>query len=127
MSARMEATIDGGKLLIDLYNVIGAMTGDERATIIDALACQGEVIDEVMNQVFDGFTSHDSHALTSYGGDPNAVYGLDGARMRIAKQSSEVAAKEIERLGAAIQSAKDLGDKGWAAYHELLERQRKGY
>jgi hypothetical protein len=117
--------IDNGNIVINVYDLIGQIPAEQREQIIDSLACQDEVINEVMNQVIDGFTTLGSHAGTTYGGDVDAVYGIDGARMRIAKASSEIAAKEIERLGVALAREKAHSNDGWAKYHKLLESHRR--
>lgn len=113
-----------GKIVLDVYDLISQLPSETRGQIIDLLACQEEVIDEVMNQVIDGYTSKNSHGPRHFGGDPEETRGIDGARMRIAKASSEIAAKEIEALARKIKSEKELGQKGWDAYHELLSRGR---
>jgi hypothetical protein len=120
----MKVTIEGNKLSFDLYDLLGAIDDAQRTQIIDTLACRDEVINEVANQIIDGFTTEGNHGPCGLGGNPDATWGIDGARMRIAKASSEIAAREIEQLGAEIKRAKELGDKGWAAYHELLEQRR---
>lgn len=117
---QVSATVDGGKLQIDLYDLLGSLTGEARANVIDMLACRQEVIDEVMNQVIDGYTSQGSYGPTGLGGNPEAIYGIDGARMRIAKASSEIASREIERLAQEMARLKARINEGWDAYHELL-------
>lgn len=124
MSTKFEVTLDGWKLSLNLYDLIGSMTGEDRAKVIDALACSDEVINEVANQIIDGWTTEGSHAASGCGGNPDATYGLDGARMRIAKASSEIAAKEIAALAEQINREKALAQKGWDAYHELIQSQR---
>lgn len=117
--------IENGNIVINVYDLIGDLRDEDRAQIIDALACRDEVIDEVMNQVIDRFTTMGSHAGTTYGGNPDAVRGLDGARMRIAKASSEIAVQEIESLGKALAREKAHSNDGWAEYHKLLEERRR--
>lgn len=122
----MNAFIEKGMLSINLYDLLGEFKDEDRAAIIDALACRQEVIDEVMNQVIDGCTTEGSHGPRGWGGNPDATYGIDGARMRIAKASSEIAAKEIEALGKEIERLKARINEGWNAYHELLSQRRFG-
>ena len=116
--------IENGKIIINLYDSLGQATGEERAALIDALACREEVITEVMNQVLDHYTSQGSHGRTYYGGNPDATLGIDGARMRIAKASSEVAEKEIQRLADALKRAQEAQNTGWKEYHELAALRR---
>lgn len=122
----MKIAIEAGHIKINLQDLIEAASTEERATIIDHLACHDEIIDEVMNQVIDGWTTMGGHAGTGYGGNVDAVHGLDGARMRIAKASGEIAAREIERLGDALKREKAHSNDGWAEYHALMARSR-GY
>lgn len=117
--------LENGNIVINVYDLITGLAAEHRSDIIDAIACQDEVINEVMNQVLDGWTTQGSHAGKGLGGNPDANYGIDGARMRIAKASSEVAAKEIAALAAQITREKELGQKGWDAYHELLRTSRR--
>lgn len=118
------AKIDGGRLSFDLYDLLGGMTDQARADLIDTLAVREEVITEVANQIIDGYTTMGSHGPTGYGGNPDATYGIDGARMRIAKASSDIAAREIERLGEQLKRTQARIDEGWNAYRELLEQRR---
>jgi hypothetical protein len=107
---------------LDVVAMIAALGQKHRAYIIQALACQQEVMDEVMNQVLDGYTTDGWYGPKGYGGNPDATHGIDGARMRIAKGASKLAAEEIDSLKRAIESAKKLGQKGWDAYHEAIRR-----
>ena len=121
----MTPRLESGHLMLDLYELLTALPTGDRVRIVDALACQDEVINEVMNQVIDGWTTEGSHAGTSFGGNPDAVYGIDGARMRIAKASSEIAATEIRRLAEELERVKARMDEGWKAYHEQIGLSRK--
>jgi hypothetical protein len=116
----MDTKIDGSILSINLYDLVAGLPKEHRDKLIDALACTDQVIDEVMNQVLDGYTTGGSHAGRGFGGNPDATRGIDGARMRIAKASSAVAAEEIERLREQIIREKELGQKGWDEYHKAI-------
>jgi hypothetical protein len=120
----MNATIENGKLSLNLYDLLGSMTGAERADLIDTLAVREEVITEVANQIIDGLTTMGSHGPTGWGGNPDAVYGIDGARMRIAKASGDIAAREIDRLADELRRTKARINEGWEAYHKLLSERR---
>ena len=116
--------LEGNNIVINVYDLIGQLRVEHLHQIIDALACHAEIVDEVMNQVIDGTTTDGSYAATSFGGNPKAFFGLDGARMRIAKASGDIAAKEIERLDAALDRAKAYSNDGWAKYYKLLDERR---
>lgn len=120
----MKVTISRGCLSVDLYDLMGELDTEQRAKVIDALACREEVITEVANQIIDGFTSEGSHAPMGWGGNAEATYGIDGARMRIAKASSEISAREIEQMADKLRRTEARINEGWKAYHELLESRR---
>jgi hypothetical protein len=117
--------LENGKIVINVYDLIRELGKEHRDEIIDALACQDEVINEVVNQVLDGWTTRGSHAGTGYGGDAEATLGIDGARMRIAKESSALAAEEIKRLGEQLAREKARATDAWNQYHELQESRRR--
>ena len=114
---------DKGCISLDVVQLIQGLGRKHRAFIVQALACETEVMDEVMNQILDGYTTDGWYGPRGFGGNADATSGIDGARMRIAKGASDVAAKEIEALKAQIDREKELGRKGWDAYHELANRQ----
>ena len=118
--------LENGNIVIRVYDLIGELRAEDQAVIIDAMACQTEIIDEVMNQVIDGYTTLGSYGPRGFGGNPNATSGIDGARLRIANASSNIASKEIEALAAALKRAEDAQNKGWDAYHELLRKRSFG-
>jgi hypothetical protein len=120
----MNVIIDKGRLSFDLYDLLGDLSPEQRTQIMDTLACREEVINEVANQIIGGFTTEGSHGPTGYGGNHDAVHGIDGARMRIAKASGEIAAREIERLADQLKRTQARIDEGWNAYHELLAQRR---
>jgi hypothetical protein len=115
----MSYVIDAkGCISVNITDIIAAMTGDERAHVIQSLACCAQVIDEVMNQVIDGSTTEGWYGPKGCGGNPDATLGIDGARMRIAKASSEIAAQEIQALKDELVRSKARENDGWDAYHD---------
>ena len=111
-------TVDAkGCLSINITEILADMTGDDRGFVIQSLACCTQVIDEVMNQVIDGSTTEGWYGPKGWGGNPDAKSGIDGARMRIAKASSEIATEEIRRLGEELERSKARENAGWNAYH----------
>ena len=113
----MKVEIKDGKLSISMQDLFGEASQVERAWLVQSLACHTEVIDEVMSQVIDGYTSEGLHGFTSFGGNALALHGIDGARMRIATASSEIAAREIARLAEALAMSEKHSRDGWDAYH----------
>lgn len=113
----MKANIDGGRISFDLYDLIESAAKEQRAEIIDALACQTEVIDEVMAQVFDGYTSLCSYGLKGGDGSIYATNGIDGARARIALMAGEIAQKRIAALIEEVKREKKSAEYAWDKYH----------
>ena len=117
----MKMTISDGKLQVDIVEFIDAISQLDRMHVIQALACHQEVIDEVVNQIVDGCTTEGWYGAKGQGGDPQSLFGLDGARMRIAKASSEIAAEEIAAAARRADAAEALGDEGWRRYHAMRD------
>lgn len=114
----MKLTLQGNKLCIDLYGLMGELSKEQRAEIIDNLAIQTEVIDEVMNQVLDGWTTLGSHGARGMGGDPRCTHGIEGARLRIAEMAGEVAQSEIAAMKLVIERERKRADEAWASYRD---------
>lgn len=119
------AEVDGLSIKLDLYQLVAAMDQDARMELIDLLACNELVMNEVVNQILDGVTTLGSHGPRGVGGNADAWSGINGARMRIAKAASDVAAQEIASLREQIIRERELGRKGWDAYHEVIGRGRQ--
>lgn len=122
--SEISMRVTGAELTVNLYDLIASLAKEHRAEIIDALACQDDVIDEVVNQVLDGITTLCSCAGTNGGGNPDATRGIDGARMRIAKMAGEVADREIAALSRAVNRERARADAAWAEYHKVLDSRR---
>jgi hypothetical protein len=118
---KLEAKLDSGRISFDVWDLLSQATGEERAALINALACQREVVDEVANQLIDGWTSDGSHGPTG-GASIKPYGGIDLAVRRVAEASGGIAAKEIERLKDALTRAEARINEGWNAYHQLIER-----
>jgi hypothetical protein len=122
---KINAELEGGRLQVDIWELLGSATGEERTALVCALACHDGLFDEVANQLIDGWTSDGSHG--SVGAARHTAYGgIDRAVRRIAKASSEIARKEIERLEAALKHEEAQRNVGWDAYHRLLDSRRFG-
>lgn len=107
---------------ISLYDALASLPEAARAELIDTLACREEVVDEVMNQVFDGYTSMSSHGPRSFGTTATPYRGIDLARRRIAESSGDIAKKEIADLVEMVRREKERADK---AIQELADLEYK--
>ena len=121
----MEVKIESGKFTFPVGCLLERLTLDEKKEMIQYLACDREIMDEVAAQIVDGMTSEGWHGPISYTASIVPHGGIEKARRLIAEKSSEIAAQEIERLKRAIESEKKLGMAGWDAYH-AQNRRRDG-
>lgn len=103
----MKATIQGDTLQIRLIELIEAIDPEQLRLFADSLACSDDVIRYVTQQILDKWTEHTSHGMTNYTARAEPTTGLDWAWREVAKRSSEVAAREIERLEDALSKANE--------------------
>ena len=99
-----DIKIENGKISVnlDLYDVLAdKMPEGQLPVLADALSVTDEVITHVMHQVFDGCTEFGSSGSELLS-DDDAMTPLQQFRRRIAKESSDVACREIERLEGKI-------------------------
>lgn len=101
----MEARILEGRISFDITDLIASVSQEQRLDIIQALACHDQIIDEVTNQIVDGFTSEGWRGGRLISAHAEVYCGLDKACRRIAEASSDIAAKEIAALTAALGRA----------------------
>lgn len=97
--------LSDGKVAFSLSHLFENLDGETLRRVIDALACTDAVIDEVTNQILDGWTSMDSHAGKYCTASPAPVRGLDRACREVARRAGEVAAAEIKRLEEALKAS----------------------
>ncbi len=120
----VHATLEKGKLTIDMDDVFAGLDAEAKAQLIQYLACDTQVIDEVINQVLDGCTSEGWHGATSGHGNTWCRYGIDAARVRVAQSASEQARLEIEALQARVR---ELSDRLQAEREDRSRFERNGY
>lgn len=101
----MDIKIENDRVSFHLSDLVEQMSKGALLDVIDRLACQDPVIDEVTNQIVDGYTTLISYASRG-GGDVEPRTALDRAARRIAIASSDIAAKEIEALTTALERAR---------------------
>lgn len=109
--------IENGELLLNIHELLSSLSSEQLNEIIDTLAIQEAVIEQVTNQIVDGSTSLGSYGLT--GDSQNASTALDRAIRRIAESSSDIAKKEIEKLVRRANQAEELMEEAWAKTREL--------
>lgn len=100
---RVEYTPDG-MLQVNLEDVLSLLNAEQRIALVDALACNDDVIKCVVDQIFDGWTERGSHAAVSHHANAAPSTGLDYATRQVALRAGEVAKKEIARLQEALKT-----------------------
>ena len=129
-----------GKICVDIGAILDALTLEEKQEIIEALACQDDIIKHVADQIIEGYTERSFHGCT--GGGEDFSTPLDNARYQVAMRSGESARYVIERLRSAAVFEHSVCDQyqDWAIRLQniLLEKgipcprspniqERKGY
>jgi chemotaxis protein CheY-P-specific phosphatase CheC len=114
--------VEKGKLIISVADLLNELTGQDRRDLMETLACENSVIEEVCNQLITGFTTNCSWGSSSCGFDVNPWSPLDIAKRRIAEASSDIAAKELKSAADTIERLeKQIREKD-----EMLNNNRKG-
>lgn len=100
----MKLEYKDGKLCFDFYAAVSELPEAEKLQLADTLACDGEVVKFVTQQILDGWTEHGSYSSKFAVAIAEPAGGLDWACRQVALRSGEVAKKEIERLQNALAS-----------------------
>lgn len=120
---KVEATIDGRTLQMDLFSLFDGMDENSLATLADYLSCEDAVIQNVMDQVLTGYTERVSYGASGSDGTDDSP--LVKARRAVAERSGEAAAYEIWRLSmmldASNQSRRESDRKAWSAEREVQD------
>lgn len=103
----MQITLELGVLKIGLSQALECLNTDEKRSVADALACEDDIIKDVVAQLINGWTEAGSHGVKLCHGYAEPNTGLDWAWREIAKRSGEIAAKEIKRLEDALKAKTD--------------------
>lgn len=102
------------ELSVCLDTVLQTLSDEQKVLLVDSLSCEEAIIKNVADQILTGWTEQCSHGRTSYTSqsDPECLTALDRARRELARNSSEIAAKEIARLEDALKyREKELQDE----------------
>jgi hypothetical protein len=115
----MKLEIKEGKVIIDAFELLAELTGDEKIALVDSLSCQDEVIKHVSDQIVTGWTELSSHGSRGCSETPHTP--LDKAIRYIADNSSELAKQEIQRLEGLVKSKQEALLKVWDETRELRD------
>jgi len=99
----MNCIIQGGRLLLDIAEVLAQLGVEDKRKLATMLACDEDVLQDVSTQILDGWTEGGSHGYVGYEVQPYTA--LDRVRREIANRSGDVARSEIAKL---VQNAENL-------------------
>jgi len=111
---------DEGVLSIDVFYLIHELPDNRHIELVESLSCSNAVITHVMDQVLDGCTENGFSGSWS----TNYTEPLQEYRMRIAKQSNDVAKKQIEELERRLKDMEELKDEYCEKYFKLYHKDR---
>ena len=103
----MKVRYTDGQIQIDIYELLANTPKEQKAVMIEVMACDDDIIKHIVDQLLQGWTENDLAGVRNYTAIQNPKSGLDWACREIAKRSSEVARKEIERLETAVKTHRD--------------------
>ena len=106
----MKAIVVGGKLTVDIYEIIESLADEERRQFADSVACNSDVIKFVTQQILDGWTELDSHGPIGMA-TPEPYHGLEWAIRQVALRAGDVASKEVQRLQSALEMVENQRDR----------------
>jgi hypothetical protein len=114
---------DKGKLLIDVYHLLHELPEDRHVELAESLSCSDVVICHVMDQILSGSTE------SGFSGTWSTSYNepLQKYRKEIAKNSSEIAKKEIEELETRLVDMEKLKAKYQNDYFDLYHKRAGSY
>lgn len=110
---------DKRQIVIELSWLLSALNDDQKRELVDSLACENAIIEDVSAQLLSGWTERGSHGSRSCTADAEPYSPLDKARRELASRCDEVAKKEIEDLKRSLVWEKAVGDRYRDMYFAL--------
>jgi len=101
----MNVNYDNGKIEFHLRDILSLVSDEQKADMIQELACEDAIIKHISDQIIDKFTENISsgYSNTYAAVEPDENFPLDHAWRRVAKASGDIAKREIERLEEALK------------------------
>lgn len=115
----MQIEFKDGKISFDAYDLLSAMSDEQKLDLVERLACEDIVIKHVAEQIFGGLTENGHSGSFGYG-SPHYSTPLMDAKLRAANEAGDVAKREIETLQWRYEHAHAQSEKYSNAYFELL-------
>lgn len=100
----MKINYESGSISFELHDLLCQVSPEQKRDLVESLSCDDELVRFVTQQILDKWTEGGYHAgvYCSAVADPGHS-GLDWAWREVAKRSSEVAKRDIERLEDAVR------------------------
>lgn len=116
----MKAELNKGKLSVNVIELLSLLSADEKKELIDSLSCEDDIIQNVADQIFEGYTKMGSYGLC--GIDPSEPHTpLEIAIARVAQCAPEVCKRQMEKAINSLKSCKAWQDHyskwAFAMYH----------
>jgi hypothetical protein len=99
----MNARYKDGKIEFDLHDLLQNISYDTKLEMLESLACDDQIIKHVADQIITKWTENCCSGGTACIAGAEPRFGLDWAWREVAKQSGEVAKREINRLEDALK------------------------
>ena len=117
----MTIKYEKGELHLDLHEMLGHVTGEQKREMVESLSCDDDITRHVVAQILTRWTEsgYCGSSVCTAQGEP--YYALDQAWRQIAKRSGEVAKREIERLESALKSMREERDSALQDYRNLRQ------
>ena len=120
----MNITYEKGYLKVDIYDICRVLPKEDKLKIIESLACDDDLIKHVTDQIVEGMTENGYYGSSYCAPSPEPYLALDAARRKVAKGSSEVAKKEIEKLEKELKQVNENYNKQSLELIEIRNRLR---
>ncbi len=116
-----------GKLEFDFHDFLQYISADSKLELMESFACDDVIIKHVADQIIHRWTenSYSGGSACTVAADTTIGHhcALDVAWREVAKNSGEVAKREIERLETALKSKEEENQ----ALREEMDKRRNTY
>ena len=120
----MNVSYENGYLKVDIYDLCTGLPKEDKLKLVESLACDDDLIRHVSDQIVEGMTENGYYGSSYCTPSPEPYLALDAARRKVAKGSSEVAKKEIEKLEKELKRVNENYDKQTLELIEIRNRLR---
>lgn len=120
----MIVSVKDGVVSMPLSDVLRQCDATALHEIIDTLACESEVITQVMNQILEGWTDMASCGYRDVPANAEPHSPIDQARRRIAEMADKVSKEVIEELQHALKKKTEEFAKLQSEHQAICDKLR---